>query len=718
MQEIKAGQAYIEVTAQTQKAQEAVDKMQKNIQDKLNALVLASADLKGLFDPLVSGTKTTINAFTTFSDTMNKVAAATTLSKLELDALSTRARALAASTTFSAQEIAQAMKELAEKGFSGVDISKMIRPIMLLSRAMDVDLVEAAKVVASAMHMFEIKARDITSVTDTIVNIVRASALTFHDFAEALEICGPIASEVGLSLEETALILAWLSENSVKGTMAGQALRTSFARLLDVELRQWLKDVIDVSVEAEGEMRDLGDVLLEIINKAEQLGEAGRQELLEKVFSTRAVIGPLSMTSEKLSELQERLKETSITTEEAAAIADAGIGRSFRELASAIEAVTISLGEAFSGSLQVAVSLLTSGFLAVNDFINSNKVLVSTLAGAIGAFTLFAVTLTTLVGIIKGVIVAYSALQAIIIATETLMSATSIGKIVLIIGGVITAIGAIVGLTTSLKAQASDTKSTLDDVNKAVEETQKKLEQLTSGQKEIESQEALKRLRSMETIRYEEELERRLREIKIESIEDEFEREIARIELRYEYERKKAEELNADLQKLEELRLAEIERVRQRFEQKRREEEERERQKELERLQREQEELERRRKDFIADIDDEIAELRIRTEKEGLDQKIALIEREYEKLRQQAQELGLGPEELQKLEEWKQLKIKEAEMSTQMGRLPTIENITPGFSAFALMAQASGPQNETARNTREIVSILKRIEQKEGFLLN
>ena len=105
-------------------------------------------------------------------------------------------------------------------------------PIQQLSYMQQLDLAEATEATAGIMAEYRLE----TAETERVVEILDATAdRTFAavtDLGEAFKFVGPVAYELGISVEETSAALGLLADANIRGSMAGRAMRQMWIRLL------------------------------------------------------------------------------------------------------------------------------------------------------------------------------------------------------------------------------------------------------------------------------------------------------------------------------------------------------------------------------------------------------------------------------------------------------------------------------------------------------
>ena len=139
---------------------------------------------------------------------------------------------LGSSTAFSAQEVAEAFEEFAKAGFSVTQILKASESTLGLATAGNINLAEAVNISVAALNAFGREADDMNGVATILTTSFTNSAQTLEDLGQALKFVAPLASSLGISLEEVNAALGTLANVGLKGSIAGTSLNQAMLTLL------------------------------------------------------------------------------------------------------------------------------------------------------------------------------------------------------------------------------------------------------------------------------------------------------------------------------------------------------------------------------------------------------------------------------------------------------------------------------------------------------
>ena len=139
--------------------------------------------------------------------------------------LSQSAKRLGATTAFTATQVGELQVELAKMGFNSDQILASSRAVLALASASGTDLANAASIAAGTLRGFNLTASDTMRVADVMASSFSNSSLDISKFQESMKQVAPIASTVGVSLEEASASLAVLANRSISGSLAGNQLK-------------------------------------------------------------------------------------------------------------------------------------------------------------------------------------------------------------------------------------------------------------------------------------------------------------------------------------------------------------------------------------------------------------------------------------------------------------------------------------------------------------
>lgn len=253
-----------------------------------------------------------------FEDAMARVGALSNASGQELAQLTAQARQLGRDTVYTASQAAEGMGYLAMAGFNTEQTLAAMPGMLQLAAAGNTDLGRTADIASNILSGFKMKAQEMGEVADVLAKAFTSSDTTLETLGDTMKYVGPVASSVGLSVQDTAAAAGLLGNVGIQGSQAGTALRAALLRLaappkmakealadltgtagpeLD-ELYEQMEDVAGAqqtlselgmqTKDAQGNLRPLADILEELNAKTKDMGTGERAEVFKKVFGTEA----------------------------------------------------------------------------------------------------------------------------------------------------------------------------------------------------------------------------------------------------------------------------------------------------------------------------------------------------------------------------------------------------------------------------------------------
>ena len=293
---IRAGRAYVEVTAETSKLQRNLTSAQAQLQNFGRTCTNVGKDLLMLSGAMAAPLVMAARSFAGFDDSMRLVQAVTQATDADFKALTKTAQRLGRDTSYTAQQAADAMVSLGRMGFSPTEIQASIDAVLNLARSTGTELAEAGDIAANSMRIFGIEASQMSDVADVLTVTANSSAQTLIDLFEALKMGGPQAA-AGESIRETSAAIAVLANMGIKGSLAGTALRKSFSQFAKVKVQDQLRSVGVETVDANGNLRKMAEIMRDIAKAMSTMPTAEKLAFAEDIFDIRGSLAGLTLTA-------------------------------------------------------------------------------------------------------------------------------------------------------------------------------------------------------------------------------------------------------------------------------------------------------------------------------------------------------------------------------------------------------------------------------------
>ncbi len=324
-------------------------------------------------------------------------------------------------TAFSASQVADAQGYLAMAGFKTNEILSSMEGVLNLAAAGQMNLARTSDIASNILTGFQLSADETNRVVDVMAETMTNSNTNISQLGNAMKYVAPIASQVGMSVEETAAAVGKLSDAGIQGQQAGTNLRAILVRLIDPPKEaQKALDELGVTLEdTEGNIKSLPKIVSSVESAFNGMTEAQRTQAAAQIAGTEAASGFLTLISEggaSLDTFSRQLGDAGGKAEELAEAQMDTLNGAIKELRSALEGVGITIGEEFAPAVRGVAEVLTKAALGFE--------------GMDGATQKALITFTTLVPVLGSVVTGFYAVRTAAIALQMsvpILAAISLG---------------------------------------------------------------------------------------------------------------------------------------------------------------------------------------------------------------------------------------------------------------------------------------------------
>ncbi|HOQ06143.1 MAG TPA: phage tail tape measure protein [Anaerohalosphaeraceae bacterium] len=382
---IRAGRAYVELFADNSRfvaGLRAAESQLRAFGSKIQGIGAAMAAFgSAALAPFAVST----GIYKGFEDVMLAVQATSGATAEEYERLTEKAKSLGMTTSFTAQQVASGMLNLARAGFSVKEIDNSIDSILNLARATGTDLSEATDIAASTLRSFGMEASEMQRIADVLTATANRSAQTLSDLGEAMKYAAPTALDFGLTVEDVAKALGTLANFGIKGSMAGTAFRNIMLRMSDPKIIKKLKELGVVVKDSSGGFRNLADIMRDLGAATKDMGDVERLSILNELFGVRAIGAGAKLTTAQFDELIEAIDNAAGTAAKTAKVMDSGLGGALRRMFSAFEGIAVAIGRAISKPLSIAADVIAAISKRIIELVDEHRVLVAVSGAAAAA---------------------------------------------------------------------------------------------------------------------------------------------------------------------------------------------------------------------------------------------------------------------------------------------------------------------------------------------
>ena len=315
---------------------------------KVGALLVAVRGLGALFVSAIRKHKE-------FTKAVSELSAITGATGKDLKFYAEQAKEIGKTTTLSASQAVTAFKLIASAKPDLLEnkeaLAAVTKQAVLLAEATGEDLTTAANTVGSALNQFGAGAEEASRFVNVLAAGSKYGASEVNQMAEALKMSGVVASNAGLSFEETNAALQTLAAGAIKGTMAGTALRGVLLKLTTQANDNFNPAVVGM----EKAFVNLKEANLSATEQTKLFGQEGitAAQILIKQSDT------LDTLTGKLTGTQTALEQASVATDNLAGDAD--------RLASAWEGLLLSFSQSKNKYIRNTTQALIALLNAVTD---------------------------------------------------------------------------------------------------------------------------------------------------------------------------------------------------------------------------------------------------------------------------------------------------------------------------------------------------------------
>ena len=340
--------------------------------------------MKGALASLVAdGIKLAINAFKdliastievgqNFEKSMASVRALSGATEEEFQLLSDTAKEFGASTQFSASEAADALGYMALAGWNANESAAALGGVLDLAAASSMDLAEASDMVTDYMSAFGMEAEQSGYFADLLAYAQANANTTTRGLGDAFQNCAANMNAAGQDIETTTAFLSMMANQGLKGSRAGTAL-TAVMRDMTNKMKDGKIQIGETAIavsDAEGNFRDLTDIMLDIEKATSGMGDAQKATALSSTFTADSIKGLNLILNAGVGEaeaFEKQLRNSSGAASDMAKVMNDNLSGDLTALNSKIEGTKIQVYEALTPALRDAVGEI-SGLIDTIDW--------------------------------------------------------------------------------------------------------------------------------------------------------------------------------------------------------------------------------------------------------------------------------------------------------------------------------------------------------------
>src|SRR5690625_2895687 len=360
---VKIGADISDFSRKMNESSRALEDFSKANQQTFDAFRQTGAAVTGAGVALSAGLGFAVKTAADFESAMSEVQAISGSSADDMELLSDKAREMGSSTKFSATESAEALKYM---GLAGWDTEQMlagIEPTLDLAAASGMELARASDIVTDAMSMFAMEAEEAGRMADTLAAASSSTNTDVDQLGNALQYVGANAHAAGMDIEQTSAFIGVLADNGIKGSKAGTTLNAMLRDLKDgaEDGKVAVGDQTVALYDSEGQMRDMTEVVDDLIGATDGMTDSQRDQALASIFGEQALKGFNIFANEGvgvIGKLEEERRGSEGAAKSMADIMQDNLCGAIKELNSGFEEMMIALGMALIPAIEKVVEWL------------------------------------------------------------------------------------------------------------------------------------------------------------------------------------------------------------------------------------------------------------------------------------------------------------------------------------------------------------------------
>lgn len=351
-----------------------------------------------------------------FTSTMSEVSAISGATGEDFEKLEACAREYGATTVFSASNAAEALKYMSLAGWDADQSTSALGGVLNLAAASGMELGAASDMVTDYLSAFAMEAGDAAYFADLLSYAQSHSNTTAEALGEAYKNCAANLNAAGQDVETVTSLLEGMANQGYKGSEAGTAM-AAIMRDITNGMKDGAIKIGETSVavmDAQGNFRDLTDILTEVEAATNGMGDAERAVALSSTFtadSTKGLNLILNEGMDNIAGYEEELRGASGSAEEMANIMNDNLSGDVAAMNSAFEELGLKIYDALESKLRAGVQFITNGVIPAIEWLGGHipevTIAMSGLGAVIAAMNWG--TISSKIAMVKGALVKLAA---------------------------------------------------------------------------------------------------------------------------------------------------------------------------------------------------------------------------------------------------------------------------------------------------------------------
>lgn len=303
------GSVIIGVVMDTSQAEKATSSIVDKLKNGISAAAKAAAVAIGAATTAVTAfAASSVDTGVQFDSAMSQVAATMGKTTDEIGDLRDFAMEMGASTAFSATQAADALNYMALAGYDSEQSMQALPNVLNLAAAGGIELAAASDMVTDAQSALGLSMEESAVLVDQMAMASSKSNTSVAQLGEAILTIGGTAKNLAGGTTELSTALGILADNGVKGAEGGTALRNiilSLSAPTDTAAKAMQSLGLEV-YDAQGNIRPLNETFADLQAALSAMTQGEQTQALSKIFNKedlKSVNALLANTGERFDEL-------------------------------------------------------------------------------------------------------------------------------------------------------------------------------------------------------------------------------------------------------------------------------------------------------------------------------------------------------------------------------------------------------------------------------
>lgn len=282
------GELILHINADSSGAESAIGGLSASIGTGLSgAAGLAVAAVGMAVDKTIEFGASCVEAGMNFDSAMSQVAATMGVTTEEIGNLREFALEMGSTTAFSATEAAEALNYMALAGYDADISMKMLPNVLNLAAAGNMDLARASDMVTDAQSALGLSIEETELMVDQMAKTSSTTNTSVEQLGDAFLTVGSTAASLKIPTDEMAQTLGILADNGIKGSEAGTKYRNMLLSLSNpTDKAKEQLDALGISVfDSSGEMKSMEEIIGELNVALDGMTDEQKTQAIGAIFN-------------------------------------------------------------------------------------------------------------------------------------------------------------------------------------------------------------------------------------------------------------------------------------------------------------------------------------------------------------------------------------------------------------------------------------------------